>query len=258
MTGSIAFDAAAEYYDRSRAISDQAMARTVELLAAELEGRGRVLEVGVGTGLLALPLHATGLDLVGVDLALPMLAKLAEKAGGSPPFPLVQADAIRMPFADDMFGGAYLRWVLHLIPGWVTALSEVVRVLRSGGRFLVSLGSYDPVRNAIQERFALIAGIDVAPAGLDWGAHDELDRAMGELGAETRALPPIDETWTSTIGEFLEAIERNRHSWTWRASEEARRLAVSELRPWAEERFGDLARPRTVRFELTWRAYDLP
>ncbi|HYX80154.1 MAG TPA: class I SAM-dependent methyltransferase [Actinomycetota bacterium] len=257
MNESIAFDRAAEYYDRSRAISDEAMAATVELLSAEVGGRGRVLEVGVGTGLLALPLHRAGLDLVGIDLALPMLAKLAEKAGGAPPFPLVQADATRMPFADDRFGGAYLRWVLHLITGWRDALAEVVRVLRPGGRFLASLGTYDPVREEIQERFSMIAGIEVAPAGLDWGAYDELDQAMGELGARARALPPIEETWTSSIEEFLEAIEENRHSWTWRASEDARRLAIAELRPWAERRFGGLAEPRTVRFELTWRAYDI-
>ena len=56
MSGSIRFDRAAEFYDSSRAISPEAMERTVELLAGELRGRGRVLEVGVGTGLLALPL----------------------------------------------------------------------------------------------------------------------------------------------------------------------------------------------------------
>lgn len=258
MTGSIAFDAAPEYYDRSRAISDEAMTRTVELLASELGGRGRVLEVGVGTGLLALPLHQEGVHLVGMDLALPMLGKLAEKAGGTAPFPLVQADATRTPFPDGAFGGAYLRWVLHLVPAWRTALEEIVRILRPGGRFLASLGAYDPIRDAIQERFAMIAGIELAPAGLDWGAYGELDEAMRELGAKTRALPPIEETWTATIADFLEGIEENRHSWTWRASEEARRLAVAELRPWAEQRFGDLTEPRTARFDLTWRAYDLP
>ena len=66
-----------------------------------------------------------------------MLAKLVEKAGGASPFPLVHGDATRMPFADDAFGGAYLRWVLHLIPDWRDALVEVVRVVAPGGVLLV-------------------------------------------------------------------------------------------------------------------------
>src|SRR5262245_32754657 len=116
MSESVRFDRAAEFYDTTRAISDEAMALTIELLASELEGRGRALEVGVGTGLLALPLHAAGVPLAGLDLTPAMMARLVEKAGGASPFPLIQADATRMPFADGTFAGAYLRWVLHLIP----------------------------------------------------------------------------------------------------------------------------------------------
>ena len=58
------------------------MARTIELLASELLGRGRALEVGVGTGLLALPLHEAGVSLAGLDLTPAMMARLVEKAGG--------------------------------------------------------------------------------------------------------------------------------------------------------------------------------
>src|SRR5262245_7812378 len=137
MSESVRFDRAAEFYDTTRAISDEAMALTIELLASELEGRGRALEVGVGTGLIALPLHAAGVPLAGLDLTPAMMAKLVEKAGGASPFPLIQADATRMPFADGTFVGAYLRWVLHLIPNWRDALGEAVRVIEPGGVILV-------------------------------------------------------------------------------------------------------------------------
>ena len=62
MTESVRFDRAAAHYDTTRAISDEGMARTIELLASELLGRGRALEVGVGTGLLALPMHEAGVN----------------------------------------------------------------------------------------------------------------------------------------------------------------------------------------------------
>ena len=119
---SVGFDRAAEYYDRTRAISDQALGRMVDVLEEELRGRGPCLEVGVGTGMISLPLAAAGVPLTGVDLSEPMLAKLAEKAGGRPPFPVALADATALPFAGQAFGGMLMRHVLHLIPRWQRAL----------------------------------------------------------------------------------------------------------------------------------------
>ena len=75
---SIAFDRAAEYYDRTRGLSEEGIRQTTEALASAFETTGPVLEVGVGTGQVALPLHVAGLSLVGVDLARPMMAKLLD------------------------------------------------------------------------------------------------------------------------------------------------------------------------------------
>ncbi|HEX9717352.1 MAG TPA: hypothetical protein VGA93_05350 [Actinomycetota bacterium] len=44
------------------------------LLAGELPGRGRVLEVGVGTGQIAPPLAEAGVPMAGLDLSMPMVA----------------------------------------------------------------------------------------------------------------------------------------------------------------------------------------
>jgi ubiquinone/menaquinone biosynthesis C-methylase UbiE len=258
MPESVRFDRAATHYDTTRAISDDAMARTIELLASELLGRGRALEVGVGTGLLALPLHETGVPLAGLDLTPAMMARLIEKAGGISPFPLIQADATRMPFADDAFAGAYLRWVLHLIPNWRDALVEAVRVIEPGGVLLVCLGAYDEPSTEIRRKFTELTGVETDPIGLTWGEHEVLDGHMGSLGARLRLLPPIPEEDEETLGEFLDAIEEGRWSWTWNASDEARRDAVREMRPWVEGRFGPLDRVDRTELQSVWRAYDLP
>lgn len=259
MTGSIRFDRAADHYDRTRAISDEAMARTIGLLAGELVGRGPILEVGVGTGLLALPLHDTGVLPVGLDLTEAMLRRLVDKAGGrAPPFPLVLGDATRMPFGDHAFGGAYLRWVLHLIPDWRRALAEIVRVVRPGGVLLANLGAYDGERREVHERFAELAGISIRPVGLDWGAVDELDGAMRDRGATARELPPVREEGEYTIGGFLDEIRDNVFSWTWPLPDDVRLRAVERLRPWAKERFGALDEVRPFEHATIWRAYDLP
>jgi SAM-dependent methyltransferase len=257
MGESIAFDRAAEFYDRSRAISDESMARTIELLVSELRDRGRVFEVGCGTGLLALPLHEAGIEVMGGDLSAPMLGKLVEKAGGTAPFPVVLADATRLPFIDGAFGAAYLRWVLHLIPDWRTVVAEVVRVVRPDGVFLVNLGAYGGPREEIQERFVEITGIPARPVGLDWAGWEALDEEMRGHGAEIRELPRLLEDVVVTVDEFLEGIEQNRYSWTWTVPDEVRLRAAAEIRPWASERFGPLNEPGSFEQAHVWHAYDL-
>jgi len=258
MSESIRFDDAADHYDRTRAISDETMGRTIALLAGELDGLGRTLEVGVGTGLLALPLHEAGIPLAGLDLSAPMLGKLVEKAGGETVFPLVLGDATRMPFADGTFDGAYLRWVLHLIPEWRSALAEMVRVVRPGGVLLVCLGAFDEVGSAIRARFTEVTGISTDPVGLMWGDHGALDAELGRSGATLRVLPAIPEAEEEPLGAFLDNVEEGRWSWTWHVPEDVRRNAVREIRPWAEQRFGPLDRVERYEVETVWRAYDLP
>lgn len=257
MAGSVPFDRAVEFYDRTRSITDEAMARTVELLRVELAGRGRVLEAGVGTGLLALPLSRAGIPVVGLDLSAPMLGKLVEKAGGVAPFPLALGDGTRLPFTEGAFGGAYLRWVLHLVADWRALVAEVVRVVRPGGPFLVNLGEYEGERAEIQRRFSEIVGVPLEPVGLGWGDFRRLDHALEALGARPRELAQVPDRREGTLGEFLEGIAENRYSWAWSVPESERTRAHQELVPWTEERFGDLARRRTFEHATRWRAYDL-
>jgi len=71
-------EACAEVYDQWFGSCEEA---AVDLLA-ELAGAGRVLELGIGSGLLALPLAARGIDLHGIDLSPAMVARLRAKPGG--------------------------------------------------------------------------------------------------------------------------------------------------------------------------------
>ena len=72
---SVPFDRAASFYDQTRTLSPDAAKRVTELLSDELAGVERALEIGVGTGRIALPLVDAGVRLVGVDLSAPMLAR---------------------------------------------------------------------------------------------------------------------------------------------------------------------------------------
>jgi SAM-dependent methyltransferase len=217
-----------------------------------------VLEVGVGTGLLALPLHDAGVRVAGIDLARPMLDKLVEKAGGASPFPLVVGDGTRLPFRDGAFGGAYLRWVLHLVADWPALVREVVRVVRPGGRFLVHLGAYTAERMEIQRRFGELVGVSVDPIGLGWDDVDGLGRELGSLGARPRAVPSVRDEGDESLGAFIDGIAEDRYSWTWGVPEAERLRAHAELAAWARDRFGDTTVERHWEHDTRWQAYDLP
>lgn len=258
MGDSVAFDRAAEFYDDTRGYDRDLARSTTELLADELRGRGRVLEVGVGTGLIALPLHDTGIPVVGLDLSAPMLGKLVEKAGGRPPFPLARGDAARLPFADASVDVGLIRWVLHLIPDWRGVVAELARVVRPGGELVIHLGAYGGPWDEVHRRFEEVVGHPVDPVGIGWHREDELDAEVARLGGRLRLLPPLTQRSVEPLEAFISGIERNIYSWTWPVPEDARLAAAAELRPWAQERFGPLDEARSWETVIVWRVYELP
>lgn len=250
--GSVSFDRAAEYYDETRGLSDEGVRRTTVELARTFTGAGRVLEVGVGTGQIAIPLRMAGVDVVGIDLSRPMLTRLVEKAGGAVPFPLVEGDATHMPFADGAFDGAYLRWVLHLIPDWAAAVREIARVVGAGGLFLAALGSCQGAHVEIQAHFAETTGVSIGPVGLTWDGWDRLDAEVAALGGSKHPDVTFTDRERDDLETFVRGLEANRYSWTWAVrDEELRRRAAEETRRWAEARWGRL--DRVPRSTLTWR-----
>jgi SAM-dependent methyltransferase len=137
-------DGMAEVYDEWYA--DLELEEPVEALAG-LAGAGPVLELGVGTGRLALPLAARGLVVYGVDASAAMVARLKAKVGGdtinvvvgdmagpepSGPFTLVFA-------AVNTFFGAFSR-----AEDQQACVESVARRLTPGGRFVVDAFVPDP------------------------------------------------------------------------------------------------------------------
>jgi SAM-dependent methyltransferase len=103
----------------------------LDLLAGVPAG-ARVLDLPCGTGRLLPALRAAGLRGVGADLALEMMR--AGRARRSEPGPLVQADAVRLPFRAGAFDAVVsLRFLFHLAPEERrAALVEMARVARNG------------------------------------------------------------------------------------------------------------------------------
>ena len=254
---STSFERAADYYDLTRRSSDDVMAASVRLIAAELAPRGRVLEIGVGTGQVALPMRAEGVDVVGCDLSPAMIEVLRAKPGGAE-VPLLLADATNLPVEDGVFGAAYFRWVLHLIPNWRRAMEELIRVTRPGGVVLGLLGDDAGRRREIKARCCQIAGVSGDAPGLAWGDTALLDKQMSSLGCRLRLIGPFEEDRVERLSKYLDDVAEGRYSWTWSIPEDTRRLAVEQVLPWVLERWGPIDRDLPVRFSYYWRCYQLP
>jgi SAM-dependent methyltransferase len=252
---SISFDRAADFYDKTRSSAPETQAAVTAMLAGELHSR-RTLEIGVGTGRIALPLHERGIQMTGLDLSTPMMAKLIENAGGLV-FPLVRADATTLPFKDDSFDAVIASWVLHLVANWRAVVAELARVVSSGGRILITEGG--PIcglniPNQITRRFREISGVTGWPRGpVEIG---ELDAEMSRHGASGRTLPTVSETRTETIEAHISALEAGFFSVSWDLTDEQRLEAAGQVREWARTEFGDLDEPRKIETPHVWKAYD--
>lgn len=212
MSRSASFDSAAEQYDRTRALPPEVQAQVTSLLARELKGRGSCLEVGIGTGRIAVPLHDTGVEVIGIDLSLPMLIRLHEKAGPMA-VPAVQADATRLPFSDHGFGASLTCHVLHLIPNWRLAAAEMVRVTRPGGVVLIDHGSALDAWQELTNQFFQNAPNRRWPIGLC--AVEDLDAEMEALGASLRRLEPVEAVHRGAVGVQIDSLEQGVFAPCW-------------------------------------------
>lgn len=253
MKESIPFDRAVDYYDRTRALTPDMEAAMVAVVSAELASRRRTLEIGAGTGRIALPLAQAGVDVTAVDLSEPMLRRLVEKGGAA--VPAVQADATRLPFRNGTFGSAIAVHVLHLIPRWKEAVHELVRVVRPGGVLLVCQGWWTVVAYAdVVEAYTDAAGMEMRHVGLNEEA--ELDDALGN--AAPRDLVRLKGSRRATLQEMIDRLRAGLYSFTWALDEQTRHRAADAAAAFAEERYGSLDEVRDVPEEMYWRAYDLP
>jgi septum formation protein len=136
-------EAEAERYDDTRGGATRAEA-AADAIDSLLPKGGRVLELAVGTGIVAAELVARGNLVHGVDLSAAMLRHARVRLPGH----VAAADASRLPVADRRCDAVVAVWLLHLVDDSEAILAEVARVLRPDGVFITTTEKSDAGRYA--------------------------------------------------------------------------------------------------------------
>jgi phosphatidylethanolamine/phosphatidyl-N-methylethanolamine N-methyltransferase len=169
--------------------------RKASIAAAERIG-GRILEVGVGTGL-SLRDYSWTNRLIGVDLSAPMLRKAKARVAEhrlTNVEGLAVMDAQHLGFQDAVFDVVVAQYVITAVPDPEATLDEFARVLKPGGEIILvnHLGAETGLRASLERWFAPLA------RRLGWRPEFRFERLArwatrhgGVRVVERRAMPPL-------------------------------------------------------------------
>lgn len=261
MPESVSFDPIAHRYDATRGYPPQVaagIARRLREVGAIPQG-GEIVEIGIGTGRIALPLIEQGVNVFGVDISANMVDLLRQKyqtlraadATGQLGALIVEmADMTALPYANGRFDAGVAVHVLHLVPEWRRALDELRRVIRPGGSLLIGqdVRVADDVQWLAQREWLAIVRRLGFPAGYvgaaGYGAIvEELER-RGLAVSETELA-----RWEIQVTprEALTWITERTWSRTWPVPDDIFALSARELTAWMEREYaGAMDTPQRV------------
>jgi phosphatidylethanolamine/phosphatidyl-N-methylethanolamine N-methyltransferase len=175
------------------AVFDQG--RRAAIAAAERIG-GRILEVGVGTGI-SLPDYDRKCRLFGVDISEGMLRKAEERVrelGLSNVEGLAVMDAENLSFPDASFDVIVAQYVITTVPNPEAALNEFARVLKPGGEIILvsRIGAEAGLRRTLEHWFAPAARRLGWRTEFAWARYVSWAQATPPIHLiERRAMPPL-------------------------------------------------------------------
>src|ERR1700691_556616 len=158
---------------------------------------GRVLEVGVGTGI-SLPQYAPNLRIFGTDISEGMLRKAKARVADlrlKNVEGLAVMDAEKLEFPDNSFDVVMAQYVVTAVPNPEAALDEFARVLRPGGELIVlSRVSADAgIRHFIERGLQPVVRQLGFRTDFAWSRYEQwvAKRPYGIELAERRPIPPL-------------------------------------------------------------------
>lgn len=220
---SVVFDRAVAFYDRTRGLPQQAETWMAQVVGEDvpLAAGSKVLEIGVGTGRIALPLaRRNRYRYTGIDLSRNMMDALRAKAPAGP-IELIQGDVSRLPFSAGTFDAVVAVHVFHLVSPWQQAMDEVARVLRAGGVLLHGRSTHtqESPERELREYLHSLANDHEQNRDRVLLAHDQVRIELEQRFGAPRELRTLPWKVTHTPDEILSLYGDRCWSSTWTLSD---------------------------------------
>ena len=232
------FDRISDVYDETREpLTEEALDEAASILSDD--GCRRILEVGIGTGRIAVPLQQRGFEIVGVDFSKGMLMKARKKGIED----LVMGDANHLPFEDKLFDAVVLAHVLHLLekPGETfeklarVAKKEIVVFVRRRdlARGDTSSSLYDDERDALRRAFRQAAeemGCSIPSRQPDWRERFKSEVEFLSSSPPSEMITIQDVEVVTTLGERISFFEKRADGYPSGISDEVFQKVMEKVR----------------------------
>ena len=244
---SLSFDSMVELYDETRVFDRDCFDSALDFLVERFPPKtyNRVLEPGIGTGRIAIPLAERGYGITGVDISEEMLALLKTRlarSGRSLRIFSQKADVTRLPFSDAAFDMAIATHLFYFIRKWRKAADEILRVVRPGNPIVLmhtGMGTEIPFLNDRYKELCAEHGSPIKAIGVK-STGEVADYFMG-MGCHVEQIRDRWQ-WTSytQLDRAFGYMSHRAYSFTTVASDDIHSAVIEKLRSELQQEFGSL------------------
>jgi|CXWL01.1.fsa_nt_gi ubiquinone/menaquinone biosynthesis C-methylase UbiE len=250
------FDRVAHLYDETRGIPPEAERQIGDGIAAllrETAAQPRLLEVGIGTGRIAVPLAERGIRVTGIDISTKMLAILRGKRTD---IDVMIAEASQPPLRERSFDAALFVHILHLVPDPEATIRATLALMRPGGVMIEAVDDWtENIRSRadalIWATVAELSGVSVQRESDHRRATVIFEDVLRNSGAEVRAATVA--TWRASVTgqHIIDRLKRRDYSSSWKIPNAVMPQLLERVTPQIAELFGGLETaiesPRSIR-----------
>ncbi len=252
------FDRVADVYDETRGLPPAAEATIADAIALELRRftpAAHVIEIGIGTGRVAIPLAERGMRVVGFDVSPKMLLRLRHKRKD---VDVCLAEAANPPLKDGVFDAALFVHVLHLVPDVAASVIAGRALVHDRGVLIFGsddeqTGVREEADHAIRKTVREIAGVEMT----GWKPYEESDtiarRILEQAGAQLTRTTVARWTARTNAKRHVERLARRDFSSAWDIPDDHLPQVIGRVAPLLQDIYGswdeDREYPRS--FSLT-------